>query len=811
MAAAKKFSGSLDDKMRAVRYAVEQRFFKPVPPEPADRYCWFQLTVFDASAVFEKDGKLWEIAYAMDGGAAVLADGEARQVQWQPVPVKESKHEGVLLCPLDDDGQLLEAAATPSGKQWRVLIISEGMSKNRNQYGRKCLEAALPLYEGVQVYADHQETPRQFGRSVNDCIGFVKNVAGVTLAQGGALAEGQVENGVYGLAATLVVTKPKWQTELREAYEAGNPSLYGLSHDVKASAVMVLEAGSKRGYYDVQKIESVGSVDLVTNPAAGGRLFRMVASDTRLASFEGDEAMLTRMIEAIKASGNAGLIARLEGFGATPNEDQILGLYQEALKVPAAAAPVREAVTTPAAAAPAGATVADVQRLTEGQNAMRVQLLEATRRGLRHFVEAQLGGAALPGPAKDNLRAIFEARLAPTVEAITLSETEVTTAIAGQVEMFGKIAEAGGLVIPGSATITGGKDKLAQLKEAFDDWFDPKKPARSFRQLYVELTGDTQITGRTQEAKRLTESLNSTSLDQILGDSITRRMVQEYQASDLATWRNTVARVTPVSDFRTQRRMRLGGYGNLTAVAQGQAYPSLTSPTDEEATYAPTKRGGTEQLTLEMITNDDVGVIRLIPQRLARAAAQTLHEFVYDFMRTNATVYDAVALAAAGHGNNIITTAFSGTNIQTARMRMKNQSDMSNSKRIGLKARYVFVPNDLEDLAYQYTGADKMLPDSSLAAQAAPAAPNPVRRYNLTPIVVEYWPDANDYWVTASLDQCDMIEVGFLNGREDPELFVQDAPTVGSMFSNDALTYKLRHIYGGAVIDFRGFVGGIVP
>ena len=44
------------------------------------------------------------------------------------------------------------------------------------------------------------------------------------------------------------------------------------------------------------------------------------------------------------------------------------------------------------------------------------------------------------------------------------------------------------------------------------------------------------------------------------------------------------------------------------------------------------------------------------------------------------------------------------------------------------------------------------------------------------------------------------LEIGFLDGKEEPELFVQDAPNSGSMFSNDKLTYKIRHIYGGAVL-----------
>jgi hypothetical protein len=279
-------------------------------------------------------------------------------------------------------------------------------------------------------------------------------------------------------------------------------------------------------------------------------------------------------------------------------------------------------------------------------------------------------------------------------------------------------------------------------------------------------------------------------------------MLKDYAAPDLATWRGTVAEVVPLSDFRTVRRMRFGGYGNLPIVGQGAPYTALTSPTDEEATYSPAKRGGTEQITLEMIKNDDVGAIRRIPSKLGRAAGQTLHEFVWDFLGNNSNVYDSTALAASGH-NNIVTSAMSGANISSLRLKIKQQTDMSNSKRLGLMARYLIVPSELEELAFQLTTSDRVL-------GSANNDPNFVKKLNLTTIVVEYWTDTNNYWVTASIDQAPMIEIGFLDGQESPELFVQDQPSVGSMFSNDQLTYKIKHIYGGAVMDFRPFAAGIV-
>src|SRR5204863_7570385 len=102
----------------------------------------------------------------------------------------------------------------------------------------------------------------------------------------------------------------------------------------------------------------------------------------------------------------------------------------------------------------------------------------------------------------------------------------------------------------------------------------------------------------------------------VLGDSITRRLIAEYNQPSLQNWKSIVSSVVPINDFRTQRVDRIGGYANLPAVNQGAPYQPLTSPTNEEVTYAITKRGGTEDITLEMIANDDVRSISKIPQKL---------------------------------------------------------------------------------------------------------------------------------------------------------------------------------------------------
>lgn len=785
--------GSLDDRMSAVRAAISAKY-NAGPGE----YCYAEV-IYEDSVIVRKGGKLFRVAYSVAADGAVTLEGEPQEVKVTYQTVKE----GSILGPLGDDGRALEATAVPSGKKWGVVIVQEGMSRNRNRYARKCLTEAAPLYESARIYMDHQEEPRRFGRSTRDVAGFLKDVQPVMLSTQEAEGSGRM-----ALVGTAVIVNPTVRQMLLDAWSEGNPDLFGLSHDVKVEAVTTLGSDGK-AFYDVRRIESVDSVDLVTNPAAGGRLVRLVASDTMPDTLDGDGNMLKKMIETIRQSGNTALIQKLEALGASPAEDQVLALFKEAMAAPPTPTPTPSPspAPTPAASvkeavvAPANPDTPKVVQVNESE------WLEVRRDGVTHFLEATLSGTALPDPVKDSLRKRFTAAIGGPLMP---TKAQITEAVREQVELFAGLAEKG-MTLPGQVRAEVTKDRVDQIREAVAAFFDPAKPATSLRSLYIEVTGDTKITGKIVDAVRLKEALNTGSWTEIMGDSITRRMVAEYAAQPLTNWRGVIAEVVPLSDFRTQRRMRFGGYGNLPIVGQGAPYLALASPTDEEATYVPAKRGGTESVTIEMIANDDVGAVRRIPQRLARAAAQTLHEFVWDFLANNSVIYDTVALANAAHGGNLIATALTSTNLAAARLILKKQTDMSSGKRIGLAARYLILPTDLEELGFQLTQSERAIPAAAITTTPQPAARNFLATQNIKPIIVDYWTDTDNWWVTADPSQTPMMEIGFWNGREEPELFVQDTPSVGSLFTNDQITWKLRHTYGGAILDFRGFVGGIVP
>lgn len=328
-----------------------------------------------------------------------------------------------------------------------------------------------------------------------------------------------------------------------------------------------------------------------------------------------------------------------------------------------------------------------------------------------------------------------------------------------------------------------------------DAFFDPgNRAVRSFREAYYMITGDKHVTGRLNDVEPITyrEAIGSQTLGSVLGDSINRAMLRDYHnKSQYSIWRKVASVGQPITDFRTQQRFRVGGYGDLPIVAENTLYNPLTSPSADMSSYAVTKRGGTETISLEAISNDDVGVIQRIPKKMAQAAERTLAKFVLNFLKDNPVIYDGDTLFNISH-NNLGTAPLSAASMAVARTALVNQTEPGSGDPIGEEPATLLVPGELEEVAFNLfqrdTNNDKTF----------------VERMALEIIRVWDWTDPDDWVVAASPDVMPCIEVGFLDGQEDPELFLQDAPNTGSMFSNDELVYKIRHIYGGTVTDFRG-------
>ncbi len=153
------------------------------------------------------------------------------------------------------------------------------------------------------------------------------------------------------------------------------------------------------------------------------------------------------------------------------------------------------------------------------------------------------------------------------------------------------------------------------------------------------------------------------------------------------------------------------------------------------------------------------------------------------------------------HQGNRGTTALSSSAMQTAIITMMKYTN-SASKRLGILPRYLLAPPDLAFTAQVITQSELQPGGNNNDVN--------VLRGAIEPIVVPNWTDTNNWYLMANPAQIEGIEVGFLGGREEPELLVQDQPANGTVFTNDAISWKVRWFYGAVWLDYRAAYGSIV-
>ncbi len=706
----------------------------------AEKY-WWVVDLYPDQCVYESEEHYYQCSYTIADNKVTLG-----------TPVEVTRQ--VSYMPLQAACQIMAAAeGDDTGTKWRTCVVKFGQDVNGVYWDQAALTAAVDLFNGAKVFAlndsQHQEKAKRFGKSPRELVG--------------ALTAASVEaDGIY--ATLVIMPSATWlSNDLTACTANGIDFVYGLSVDVSCTKVQKVVAGKKMVAPGVIKAVQV---DVVHTPAAGGGFLEKLAAAVE-AGQKGDTDMLKRLLAALvaKRPDLAGQIT--EGLQAgTMTEDQAVERIAAAIGQPAAVTQVQ-------------AAAAGNQDLDE----MRVLACEM-------ILTTSLVASKLPEPVQDKLRASYNGTV--------FTKEQLQAAIKAEKEMLDKLTASGQVTGAGDVRVT--TDQSEKDGKMLDDFFS-NNGVTSFKACYQDITGDMRITGETRDARRLTASISSTTFDLILGDALTRRMQTEYNASGLDDWRK-IADIVPLNDFRTQHRTRMGGYGDLPAVGQGAAYTALTTPDDTEATYAPSKKGGTEDITLEAIRNDDVGLIRRVPTKLSRAAARTLYKFVFGFLAGNAAIYDSVALFHASHAN-LGATALAKATLQAGRLAMLKQAELGSLEPLGIPPRFLIVPSDLEDSAYELTVQANL-------GGFTPGAPDAVRRQTWDVIGVKTWTDANNWYLAADPKDIPCIEVGFLDGKEMPELFVQDAPNSGSMFSNDKLTYKIRHIYGGTVVEYRGLYGAVV-
>ena len=651
-----------------------------------------------------------------------------------------------LLVPLQ------EAQLDSPQRDVAVTVLRQGLSRNGRYFTPQALQDVAAQLDGLKAFADHPApTSDSIGkpRSVRDVVGFYR--------------EPRLEGD--RVRATLhIFGSADWLWSLvQEAVEIGRPDVLGLSIDSLASVRTQQQNG--KSIQVVENIPVLRSCDVVTRAAAGGAFERILA-ERETSQTAKEEAM---QVEDRRTSA--------------PNDTPHAGANATHL-------PHTEEVQ-----------MEDTATLTVDARLAEAEAKLACTTALHE----RLDTAVLPAPIKGKLRRRFEGQTFTTevLEQAIQDEVETVRALTGSAHSVrGMGAEKARLNVGGAGASRGlaaAEAGLARLLGVRDVSSDEPVPAwSSIREAYVQITGDAEVRGAlnpelsvVREANEVTTSV----LNHALANAISKRLVQDYGAQP-QDWKKLCA-IRSIRDYKPQYRVLLHDFAALGTVNENAAYTNLAWD-DTRETYTPAKRGNLVVVTREAILNDDLEAIRRIPTKLAIAAATTINEFVYGLYTDNPRLADNSKVFDDGSQTthkNRGTAALAATALQSAITKMMKQTN-SAGKRLGVKPRYLLLPPDL------YWTAVTIL-NSTLLPGSQNNDANPLQGM-LEPIVVPQFSDAKDYYLMADPAQIECLEVGFINGQETPELLVQDNPTAGSVFTNDAISYKVRWEFGGGWLDYRG-------
>lgn len=678
-----------------------------------------------------------------------------------------------------------------------VTLIRGGTSKNGYAYSEEALQAIAGMVEGAHAYADHGDA-NTLTRSVRDIVGFYHDAR--YIPPDASHTQGRVDATLHLFEAAGWL----W-TLIQEACNLGKPELIGLSIDILGTW-QLNEASKAR---EVSTVLSLNSCDIVTRPSAGGTFHRILHSDDLIEDSFLSES-LTEGRTPFVATRNTKSDERLVG---RRNKNSLHSynnfLHSEGVPI---AMPQDTTHDQSEVIQETLAPTMDTHVMQEHQALM--QDLQRERSQL--LLERRLLESVLPEPVRTHIRTRFRGQIieAEEIDAEIQAQQEILAALTAQGLIRGNGYE--------KTTISSMTTESEKVQAAFDAMFDLDIDSTKFsgvrgftsiREAYARVTGDASLMSGISSASnlgsirvsesapmgRITEADTTTaSFSYLLGTSMNKRLLKDYQAWP-AEWQRFVT-IAPVRDFKQQSRVRFGAFGSLPVVAEDTAYTAVTL-TDSAATYVPQKRGNLVTVSREVIINDDLMAVKQIPTKLAVAAAYTLAEFVYGFLSANPNIYDGSALFTTGAPHsNLGTGALSTGNMQLGITSMREQANYA-GKRIGLRPRFLVVPPELEWQAMVVT-----------KSAGVPGSPNndinPMLGY-LMPIVSPQLSSATQWFLIGDPREIDTIEVGFVGGQVNPALFIQDQPLFGLNFTQDSISYKIRHEYGAAVVDYRGLYRGI--
>lgn len=282
-----------------------------------------------------------------------------------------------------------------------------------------------------------------------------------------------------------------------------------------------------------------------------------------------------------------------------------------------------------------------------------------------------------------------------------------------------------------------------------------------------------------------TRSLSSSDFPVLLSNVANKILRKSYTEAP-QTWKPLATQMT-ATDFKAVTAVQFGGSTNLEEVKEGGEYKTATMKESGES-FSLKTYGKIIAINRQAIINDDLNGFSRAANLFGAAAANLESDQMWGKFLNNPKMGDGKNIFHTDH-KNLITGALTKDGLSAARVKLMRQTGLS-SEKLNLTPRFLVVPPEL------LTTAQELL----TAVQSTKTDDVNVFAGSLQIICDQRIEDPNEWYVTTSPSQIDMLVYAYLNGQSGLHTESQ------VNFRSEALEIKARLDFGSGIFDYRGLL-----
>jgi hypothetical protein len=636
----------------------------------------------------------------------------------------------------------IQLSATPTDEGFDILAINAGEAKGHGiSFSREVLMQSVDMIDRLPVFIDHAGLGN--APSVRDLAGTLQTPSWNEAEQGI-----QAKLRASGPAAEILLA-------LREAAKSD----IAIMQTVGFSMVVNVKL-NKQG--QVTKIVHVKSVDVVINPARGGKFLSVYSGQ------KGENTMSEEITqESVALSETQRTALELQGV----NE-----------------------------------TIAELQSKQKQADEMLLAQCDS-------LLEASLSASKLPAASQKAIKKQFTGRIFKAVE--------LQTAITEKREELSEISAGNNVQGPARLSYGGMVNSEDQFKLAVGDLLGAERDEADknikvhrlsgIREAYLLATGDQGFMGGYYRDVALVTA----NFPAIVANIQNKLLLKAWK--DLEQhygWWKKIATVDHFNNLNDVAWIRTGTIASLPTVAERGEYTELPIG-DNKETDSWEKFGGYIPLTIEAVLRDDIRAFKRMPRELAMAGIRNISEQIAEIFTTasgagptladTGALFNSTAVTTAGGHANLLTTAL-GTDyvawnaiaaaVYNQPMLVKNSSgNYGTGKKVAIDPSFILVPRALKNQAEAL-----FMPRWEAQAQNV-AAVSPSWGGRVEVLTVPEWTDATDFAAVVDPNLIPGVMIGEIFGVE-PQIFSASSEIDPAMFANDESRIKVRQFLAVGVADY---------